>query len=67
MFFPGIFNFTVGILTQSEFRREYLERNQPLIITDAFDHWEALKSWNKEYFLNRFGDQELEIQEQCSN
>ena len=38
-------------LTNDEFRKEYLERNQPLIITDAFDHWEALKSWNKEYFL----------------
>jgi len=38
-----------------------LERNQPLIITDAFDHWEALKSWNKEYFLDRFGDQELHV------
>ena len=39
-------------LTKDEFRHEYLERNQPVIITDAFDHWEALKSWNKEYFLN---------------
>ena len=38
-----------------------MERNQPLIITDAFDHWEALKSWNKEYFLDRFGDQELHV------
>ena len=39
-------------LTKDEFRHEYLERNQPVIITDAFDHWEALNSWNKEYFLN---------------
>ena len=38
-----------------------MERNQPLIITDAIDHWEALKSWNKEYFLDRFGDQELHV------
>ena len=39
-------------ITEDEFRHEYLERNQPLIITDAFDHWKALKNWNKEYFLD---------------
>ena len=52
-------------LTKDEFRKEYLERNQPLIITDAFDHWEALKSWNKEYFLEHqeyFEEYLIEVQ-----
>ena len=53
-------------LTGDEFRREYLERNQPVIISDAFDHWEALKRWNKKYILDRFGDQELGFQENGS-
>ena len=52
-------------LTKDEFRKEYLERNQPLIITDAFDHWEALKSWNKGYFLKHqeyFEEYLIEVQ-----
>jgi len=31
------------------FLRDYVSRNKPVIIKNAFNHWLALKHWNNDY------------------
>jgi hypothetical protein len=46
-----------------ELRREYAEKNRPVIITGCFDHWPARKKWSLDYFEERFGDKTLQFSE----
>ena len=43
-------------LTLQEFLDEYATPQIPVIITDAIENWEAYKSWDFEFFLNRKAD-----------
>ena len=49
-------------LPRDEFLREYYSLNRPVIITGMMDDWPALRTWNLEYFAERFGDREVEVQ-----
>ncbi len=42
-------------LEYSEFVRDYLERNKPVILCGAMDRWPALAKWSPEFFKTEFG------------
>lgn len=42
-------------LSVREFRREYLYRNRPVVITDAIDGWRARRGWTMDFFSSRYG------------
>jgi histone arginine demethylase JMJD6 len=48
-------------LSVADFKRDYLEANKPVIITDAMRDWKAMKTWTPDYFKARFGSKEVEI------
>jgi hypothetical protein len=49
-------------LPRREFLEEYYSTNRPVIITGMMDDWPAMKKWNLDYFAQRFGDREVEVQ-----
>jgi hypothetical protein len=49
-------------LSRDEFLRDYYSTNRPVIITGMMDDWPALQKWNLDYFAERFGDREVEVQ-----
>jgi hypothetical protein len=46
--------------TQQEFIAEYSDRNRPVIISGAFDHWPAMDLFDLDYFEHNFGDRVVE-------
>ena len=49
-------------LSRDEFLREYYSTNRPVIITGMMDDWPAMRKWNLDYFAEKFGDREVEVQ-----
>jgi len=49
-------------LSREKFLRNYYIPNRPVIITGMMDDWPALTKWNLDYFAERFGDREVEVQ-----
>lgn len=49
-------------LSREEFLGEYYTTNRPVIITGMMDDWPAMRSWSLDYFAERFGDREVEVQ-----
>jgi ribosomal protein L16 Arg81 hydroxylase len=49
-------------LSREEFFEQYYFQNRPVIITGAFDTWPARSLWNFNYFRERCGDCEVEVQ-----
>ena len=49
-------------LSRSEFLDEYYTTNRPVIITGMMDDWPAMRKWNLDFFAERFGDREVEVQ-----
>ena len=49
-------------LSRDEFLREYYSTNRPVIITGMIDDWPAMRKWNLDYFAEKFGDREVEVQ-----
>ena len=49
-------------LSRDEFLREYYSTNRPVIITGMMDDWPAMRKWNLDYFAQKFGDREVEVQ-----
>jgi hypothetical protein len=49
-------------LSGDEFRNGYYSASKPVIITGRLDNWPALKLWSLQYFKDRFGNQEVEVQ-----
>jgi hypothetical protein len=49
-------------LPRDEFFEQYYFQNRPVIITGAFDFWPARTQWNFDYFRERCGDCEVEVQ-----
>ena len=43
-------------LSLAEFRSKYVARSQPVILTDAIDHWPASRKWNLDFFETEYGD-----------
>jgi hypothetical protein len=49
-------------LARSEFLQGYYCINRPVIITGMMDDWPALRKWNLDYFGEKFGDREVDVQ-----
>jgi hypothetical protein len=44
-----------------EYIEEYVRPNKPVIVTDAVDHWEALRKWTPSFFRERYGSMDVEM------
>ena len=42
--------------TALEFQQQFVARNKPVVLTDAVEHWPALKLWSANYLTQRVGD-----------
>jgi hypothetical protein len=49
-------------LRREDFLCNYYSTNRPVIITGMMDDWPAMRKWNLDYFNERFGDREIEVQ-----
>ncbi|MGZ3337377.1 MAG: DUF6065 family protein [Isosphaeraceae bacterium] len=49
-------------LSRQEFLRDYYTTNRPVIISGMMDDWPAMRKWNLDFFHERFGDREIEVQ-----
>lgn len=45
------------------FIKEYYSKQLPVVLVGGADHWPALRNWSPEYFAERCGDAEIEIQQ----
>ena len=52
-------------IDNATFLREYSDRNRPVIISGAIDHWPARKTWSLDYFAEHFGEKELSFSNKC--
>ncbi|MFT7835797.1 cupin-like domain-containing protein [Saccharothrix sp. BKS2] len=43
-----------------DFKREYVDKRRPVVITGMMDHWPAMERWDLDYFRKFFGD--LDVQ-----
>jgi histone arginine demethylase JMJD6 len=48
-------------LTREEFAREYLTLLRPVVLTDAISHWRALGRWTPQFFREKYGDLQIEV------
>lgn len=48
--------------SRDEFFEEYYAQNRPVIITGMLKSWPALEKWSLDYFRDRCGDREVEVQ-----
>ena len=51
----------VARLTVETFICEYLQRNQPIIVTGAMGSWKALKLWTPSHLATRFGNEQVQV------
>ncbi|MBP0594549.1 cupin-like domain-containing protein [Paraburkholderia sp. LEh10] len=49
-------------LPRDAFYEQYYFQNRPVIITGTFDSWPARSKWSFDYFRERCGDAEVEVQ-----
>ncbi len=48
--------------SRDEFLRDYYSTNRPVIITGMMDDWPAMRKWNLDYFAEKLGDREVDVQ-----
>jgi hypothetical protein len=55
-------------VSYSEFVQKYLEKNQPVVLTDLMDDWKACKDWvfdngkpNLQFFSTHFGISRVQV------
>lgn len=44
------------------FVNNYYSKHLPVVLQEGIEHWSALTKWTPAYFLEHFGDQEIEVQ-----
>ncbi|MGP0065354.1 MAG: cupin-like domain-containing protein [Isosphaeraceae bacterium] len=49
-------------ISRDEFLIEFYSANRPVIITGMMDDWPAMSKWCLDYFSDRFGGREVEVQ-----
>ena len=49
-------------LSRQELLSDYYTANRPVIITGMMDDWPAMRKWNLDFFHERFGAREIEVQ-----
>jgi hypothetical protein len=52
----------VSNLVPAAFVKNYLSKNEPVIVTDALDSWPALSLWTPEFFKEQFGEVMVSLQ-----
>ncbi len=45
-----------------EFVRDYYSKHMPAVFTGGFDHWSARHTWCPDYFTERVGNKQVEVQ-----
>jgi hypothetical protein len=48
-------------LSFKDYVREYVDKNRPVIITNAVPAWNAVKEWTPEFFKSRFGTKTVQV------
>ena len=48
-------------LSYDEFVSEYLMPQKPVIISDGFKEWPALRKWTPDFFKSNFGDKKVKV------
>jgi len=51
----------VPFLSSLDFLRDYVACNKPVIFTDVITHWPALTRWNKEYLIQKAGNDPVTV------
>jgi Family of unknown function (DUF6065)/Cupin-like domain len=49
-------------LSRGAFLDDYYSTSRPVIITGMMDDWPAMQKWNLDYFAQRFGTREVDVQ-----
>ena len=49
-------------ISRDEFLLEYYSTNRPVIITGMMDDWPAMSKWCLDYFAERFGERQVQVQ-----
>ena len=49
-------------ISRGEFLEGYYSANRPVIMTGMIEDWPALRKWNLDYFKEKLGDREVEVQ-----
>lgn len=47
--------------TREEFHQTFLKENKPVVFKDLAQDWPALHKWNREYFTQHYGDNEVKV------
>lgn len=45
-----------------DFRKYYLDKERPVKIAGALDHWPAMQKWSLDYFQNKHGDETIGVE-----
>ena len=53
----------VDSISSSDFYRNYIRRNQPLVMTGMMHHWKAMHDWSFEYFRSMGSQSSVHIEE----
>lgn len=48
-------------LSQEEFSKRYVEKNRPVIVTDALTDWKLAERWTPEYLAQKFGKKLVQV------
>jgi hypothetical protein len=48
-------------VTPEEFFNQYALPEKPVVLTDFSQKWKALKKWTPEYFITKYGDNEVQV------
>lgn len=48
-------------LSYLEYVEEYVRPNKPVIVTDAMDHWGAVRKWTPSYFRDHYGSMDIKM------
>jgi histone arginine demethylase JMJD6 len=49
-------------LSASEFARDYVEAQRPVVLTDLVENWRALAEFTPAFFATRYADREVELE-----
>ena len=52
---------SANTLSYDEFRHDYLERNRPVILTDAVNNWPAFQTWNRSFFRSQYESSQIHV------
>lgn len=61
---PG-YNEKIDVIDTPPFKvfiKDYYSKHKPVVLKKGIDHWPALKKWTPQYFADKFGDIEIEVQ-----